>query len=60
MSTPTNFDIGESLETVWEALWDYRENSIPEGDEPNDECWDDICTAMAFALFTAADDGGCD
>ena len=40
-------DIKDALDTIWSALHDYRENSISEGDEYNDEVWSDICTAMA-------------
>jgi hypothetical protein len=41
------------FETVWEALHDYREDSIPSEINgfpypPNDEKWDEICTAMAW------------
>jgi len=35
------------LDTLWNALWTYREDSIPEGDVMNDSEWDDICFAMA-------------
>lgn len=41
-------DIGTWLETVWEALQDYRESDIPEGDEFHDTQWGAICTAMAW------------
>ena len=44
----TNGDTGAALDVIWEALQDYRENSIPEGDEMYDKCWDEICTAMAW------------
>ena len=37
----------EHLETIWDALHDYREVCIPEGkDESFDEIWDDITFAM--------------
>jgi hypothetical protein len=48
MSIPTNFDIPQSLETVWEALHAYREDSIPESDPMYDVQWSDITTAMAW------------
>ena len=49
MNKPTNFDIPQSLETVWNALGCHRENSIPEGrDENYDNEWSDITTAMAW------------
>lgn len=54
---PTNFDLDESLEVVWEALHAYREDLIPEGDENYDEQWNDICTAMAW-ITEALDDQG--
>ena len=41
---PTNFDLEESLECVWNALSGYRKGCIS-GD---DEQWDDVCTAMAW------------
>ena len=36
-----------ALTTIWSALHDYRENSIPESDSRHDDQWDDICEAMA-------------
>lgn len=36
------------LNTVWDALFAYREDLIPEGDEHYDNVWSDICTAMAW------------
>lgn len=59
-SKPTCFDIPESLETVWDALSDFRAGQLPEGDSDNDSRWDDICTAMvwiteALGLPTGAD-----
>lgn len=37
------------LETIWTALHDYRETSIPEGqDVAYDDAWSDITTAMAW------------
>ena len=35
------------LDTLWNALWTYREDNIPEGDVMYDSEWDDICFAMA-------------
>jgi len=37
----------EQLNDIWNALWTYREDCIPEGIDHNDEEWDDICYAMA-------------
>ena len=37
----------EELNTIWKVLHTYREDSIPEGIDNNDEEWDDICYAMA-------------
>lgn len=34
------------IKDVWDALSDYRENCIPEGEENYDEQWNDICFAM--------------
>ena len=45
---PTNFDICESVNYVWEVLCDYRENCIPEGIDNHDEIWDEICTSMMW------------
>ena len=39
-------DIPDSLEVIWDALYDVRENLIPEGDESYDKQWGDICFAM--------------
>lgn len=38
------------IATIWPALWDYRENLIPEGegDEDYNRQWDEICLAMAW------------
>ena len=41
-------DIHEQLEIIWEALYAYRADLIPEGDEQYDALWSDICTAMAW------------
>ena len=35
------------LKVIWDALYAYREDCIPEGDLMYDEQWDEICTAMA-------------
>ena len=37
----------EYLLTIWKVLHTYREDSIPEGIDNNDEEWDDVCYAMA-------------
>jgi hypothetical protein len=45
-----------ALATVWEALHEFRDICIPEGQgwimpkgqDSNDDQWDDICEAMAF------------
>jgi len=44
--TYNNYD--SWLETIWNALENYREDCIPEGNEKNDDEWSDICTAMAW------------
>jgi len=44
--TYNNYD--SWLETIWNALENYREDCIPEGSEKNDDEWSDICTAMAW------------
>ena len=36
----------DELEVIWDALFCYRENSIPEGEPQYDEQWSDICTTM--------------
>ena len=36
------------LDVIWMALWNYREDSIPEGNEMYDDEWSDITTAMAW------------
>lgn len=41
-------DVEGMLDVVWEALFSYRENCIPEGTKEYDEEWSDICTAMAW------------
>ena len=47
---PTNFDIIESLDFIWDRLDGYREDCIGEkhNDASYDEEWDEICTAMAW------------
>ena len=40
-------DERRGLDTLWNALWTYREDNIPEGDVMYDSEWDDICFAMA-------------
>jgi hypothetical protein len=44
----TRADRSTWIETIWPALWAYREDCIPEGDESYDTQWDEICTAMAW------------
>jgi hypothetical protein len=36
----------DELEVIWDALFDMRENCIPEGDPQYDAKWSDICTTM--------------
>ena len=38
------------LDVIWQALWNYREDCIPEGELSNDEEWSDITTAMAWIM----------
>ena len=38
----------ESVDYVWEVLYDYRENCIAEGIDNHDEVWDEICTSMMW------------
>jgi hypothetical protein len=40
------------VETVWDALGNYRTDVIPEGDKKNDDQWDDICSAMGWISET--------
>ena len=42
----TRNDTPEQLNLIWEALFAYREDLIPEGDPDWDDLWSDICTAM--------------
>ena len=44
----TGFDINQSMEIVWQALYGFREDCIPEGTDMYDQQWDEICTAMAW------------
>jgi hypothetical protein len=44
----TRADKSTWIATIWPALWAYREDCIPEGDESYDAQWDEICTAMAW------------
>lgn len=41
-------DLDSILETIWHALFAYREDCIPESNPDYDNEWDDICTAMAW------------
>ena len=40
------YDTRAQLDLIWEALFAYREDLIPEGDPNYDEQWNEICTAM--------------
>ncbi len=40
-------DAKAELEIVWEALTEYRDRCIPEGEASNDTEWGDICLSMA-------------
>jgi hypothetical protein len=40
-------DLENQLDTIWEALHDFRCEVIPEGNGAFDEQWDNICYAMA-------------
>ena len=51
---PTNFDVIESLDFIWDKLHGYREDCIPESNPDYDEEWSDICISMAWI------EGGCD
>lgn len=35
-------------DTIWNTLFDYRENCIPEHDSTYDEQWNVICLAMSY------------
>jgi hypothetical protein len=41
-------DTKAQLEVIWDALFAYRADLIPEGDKQYDNIWSDICTAMAW------------
>ena len=45
--TPTNFDVIESLELIWDKLHSYRGFDKDECGVKDEE-WDDICTAMSW------------
>jgi hypothetical protein len=45
------------LDVIWEGLWGFREDCIPEGDPLHDEQWDNICTAMAWIAEELGVDG---
>ena len=51
---PSNFDVIESLDFIWDKLHGYREDCIPESNPDYDEEWSDICISMAWI------EGGCD
>lgn len=36
------------LNTIWQALYIYQEEYLPDGDEKYDDEWNDITTAMAW------------
>ena len=38
----------QALTIIWNALFDYQENCISEGDEANDDAWSEITHAMAI------------
>jgi hypothetical protein len=40
--------IAKDFELIWEALHDYRDKVIPEGDPVNDHKWSEICTVMQW------------
>ena len=44
---PTNFDAVQSLDCIWDKLHKYRD-LLDDMSVPNDEEWDDICTAMSW------------
>ena len=41
------FDIGDAIETIWDALEEWRDANPESSSEYNDERWGDICSAMA-------------
>ena len=44
----TYSDRASWIETIWDALQEFRDVNIPEGPPHHDAQWDDICTAMAW------------
>ena len=45
----TSYNLYQAAEVIWDALHIAREESIPEDNNgPNDDHWEDICTAMAW------------
>jgi hypothetical protein len=45
----TSHSLFDAKETIWDALHLARENVIPpDSNGPNDEQWEDVCTAMAW------------
>ena len=38
----------QALSIVWNALHDYRESVISEGEQANDDAWGEITHAMAI------------
>lgn len=36
----------DEIEVVWDALFCFRENCIPEGEPQYDTKWSDLCTTM--------------
>jgi hypothetical protein len=55
----TRNNLDSQFEAIWRALEGYRENCIPEGQEPQyDEEWNDICTAMAW-ICEELNNAGC-
>jgi transcriptional regulator of met regulon len=43
-------EMTKRIDVIWQALWNYREECIPEGDELYDDEWSDITTAMAWIM----------
>tara|TARA_R110002111_G_scaffold132805_1_gene198540 strand:+ start:266 stop:490 length:225 start_codon:yes stop_codon:yes gene_type:complete len=45
----TSFNLEQAKEVIWDALHIAREECLQEDNNgPNDDHWDDICTAMAW------------
>lgn len=49
------------IDLIWDKLFSYRDELIPEGNPDYDDEWSDICTAMAWIteelnLSTGPDD----